>query len=167
MGARRYQNFMMRGKRYADADVAALDLDVTATTVRKHLRDGTPDLCGAGKSGVDPMPVAVRGKRFKSPQAAADYFEVCIDHVYRRLAEGRPDDIGRPAQRGMYLAHPITLGPVKFRSKSEASRELGLGKDYVQRAFARNSKRMIERVIAAAMTYAAKHPSRDAKGESV
>ncbi|MBR9651898.1 hypothetical protein [Thalassovita aquimarina] len=152
---RRHRNLQIRGVIYRDADHAAACLGVTATTVRAHARAGTLDRVGLGLNGPAPMPVSVRGQRFDSPEACAAHFDVGVDHVYKRLAAGRPDDIGLPNRRGQYRAKRVTIGPVRFRSMAEASRELGFGRDYVQRAYQRGSKLMQERILAAAMEYAA------------
>ena len=158
--ARKYRDLVIRGETYRDADHAAAVLGVTATTVRAHARAGTLDRCGAGLSGPVPGPVRVRGVDFASPEACARHFGIGVDAVYRRLSEGRPDDIGRPNSRGIYRARPLRVGPVRFRSMAEASRALGFGEGYVSRAFERDSARMKQRILAAAMAYAARHPDR-------
>ncbi|SFR40589.1 hypothetical protein SAMN04488005_1524 [Yoonia tamlensis] len=155
MTARRHTNLTIRGVTYRDADHAAAKLKVHPVNVRAHARAGTLHRCGAGKSGVEPMPVCVRGVDFESAEAAAAHFGLHISVVYRRLAAGRPNDIGRPNARGQHIAKPVVIGPVSFRSMRDADRALGFGKDYVQKAFKRNSQSMLERVFAAAMQYAA------------
>ena len=162
MTARRHTNLTIRGVTYRDADHAAAELKVHPVTVRAHARAGTLHRCGAGASGVEPTPVRVRGVDFESAEAAAAHFGVHIQVVYRRLAKGRPDDIGLPNERGQHLAKPVVIGPVSFRSMRDADRALGFGRDYVQKAFRRNSQSMLERILAAAMRYsetAAKAPS--------
>lgn len=153
MTVRLHTNLVIRGVVYRDADHAAAELKVHPVTVRAHARAGTLHRCGAGVSGVEPTPVCVRGLDFVSAEAAAAHFGVHIQVVYRRLVDGRPDDIGLPNNRGQHIAKPVVIGPVSFRSMRDADRALGFGKDYVQKAFRRNSKSMLERVLAAAMQY--------------
>ncbi|EBA11774.1 hypothetical protein RCCS2_17636 [Roseobacter sp. CCS2] len=154
MGKRKYTDIVINGVTYADVDVAAAALSVHPVSIRQHIRNGTLHRACRGLSGSDPMPVRVRGNLFDRPAQAAAHYDVCIDHVYRHIAAGAPDRIGLDNERGQYRAKAVTIGPVSFRSRAEASRKLGLGKDYVSRAMTRNSKRMLETVIAAAMRYA-------------
>jgi len=164
MTARRYVNLTIRGVTYRDAGHAAAELGVHPVTVRAHARAGTLRRCGAGASGVEPTPVRVRGVDFESAEATAAHYGVHIQVVYRRLAEGRPDDIGLPNARGQHLAKPVVIGPVSFRSMRDADRALGLGTNYVQKAFKRNSRSMLERVFAAAMGYSQTAAKRPASG---
>ncbi len=154
MGRRKYTDIVIQGVTYADVDAAAVALSVHPATIRQHIRHGTLHRVGRGVSGVEPMPVLVRGDLFDSPAHAAAHYGVCVDHVYRHIAAGDPDRIGLDHERGQYRAKPFQIGPVRFRSRAEASRKLGFGKDYVSKAMTRNSKRMLEKVIAAAMLYA-------------
>ncbi|XAT57862.1 hypothetical protein GN241_11120 [Rhodobacteraceae bacterium IMCC1335] len=155
MGGRKYQNIEICGRIYAHADEAGAALGVTGTTVRQHIRAGTLHRMARGLSGPEPMPVRIRGIDYDSPAQAAKALGIGIDQVYRRLADGCPDSIGLRNDRGQHCAKPFKIGPLEFRSLSEASRVLGLGKDYVGRAYRRGSKRMQERVLAAAILHAA------------
>ena len=162
MTERKYRDIEIHGRIYANADEAGSALGVTGTTVRQHIRAGTLHRLARGLSGPEPMPVRIRGVDYDSPADAATALGVGINQVYRRLADGRPDSIGLPNNRGQHCAKPFKIGPLEFRSLSEASRELGLGKDYVGRAYRRGSKRMQERVLAAAISRAAERMNAEA-----
>jgi len=83
------------------------------------------------------MTVQVRGLTFESVPACAKYFGVHRDRVYSALAKGRADSLGLgvgnyvrtkpPAPRGK----PVVLATGTFRSMSEASRDLGMNRDYI------------------------------------
>lgn len=156
----KYTNLEVRGKVYANTNAVAEAFGVTPTTVRRHIQAGTLHRVGLRAFGVEPTPVRIRGKVYGSATEAAHALGVGVNQVYRRLEQGRPDDIGCPNQRGQYLAKQIQIGPLRFRSMAEADRQLGFGKDYVSNAYRRGSKRMLERVMAAALMKAAQQDRR-------
>lgn len=83
------------------------------------------------------MTVQVRGMIFESVPECAKYFGVHKDRVYSALAKGRADSLGLgvgnyvrtkpPAPRGK----PVVLATGTFRSMSEASRDLGMNRDFI------------------------------------
>lgn len=155
MTARKYTDIQIQGMTFPTVEDAADHFGVTGVTIRSHIRAGTLHRLGKGLSGPEPCPVRIRGVTYESPAKAAEELGVGINQVYRRLAEGRPDTIGLPNDRGQHCAKPIKIGPLKFRSLAEASRELGFSEGYVGRAFERDSSSMKEKILAAAIARAA------------
>lgn len=157
MGKRLHRDIVIRGVTYPTIADAAVELGVSASTIRHALLRGTLDRVGLGRRGFDPMPVNVRGTDYPSARHAANALGLTPEAIYRAIAQGRTDTVGsggrcpNPAK-----ARPVRLGPVTFPSMQAASVALGFSRGYIANArfFRRASAQ--ERILAAAMAYAAR-----------
>ncbi|RBO52645.1 hypothetical protein DSD19_13740 [Rhodovulum sp. BSW8] len=159
MATRIYTDLTIRGTTYPDAATAARALGVTPEAVRSAARKGRLDRVGAGRKGVEPMPVRIRGELFADAHAAAARFGVTPQAVWKALADGDPDRIGRPQRRPGRDPHPVEIGGLRFASQRKASRALGFSDDYLSHALTRGGRAARERILAAAMALSARQAS--------
>lgn len=155
MGQRKYQDIEIRGVVYPDVNAAAKALGVSAEAVRIAIRKGTQHRIGTGAVGVEPMRVSIGGQTFENATAAAAHFGVTRHAIYQAINAGRAQGFGKPPRHARLLSKPITIGNIKFSSMDEAGRVLGFGQGYISQVIRRGSKRGHERILAAAMKYAA------------
>lgn len=157
MGARIYQSIEIRGVTYPDLNAAADALGVHPNTVRAARRNGRLHRVGTGRVGTEPLPVRIAGQEFESAQAAAAHFGVAVGTVYSAVCDGDPDRIVRPKRYNPWKSQPFSIGGLTFPSMREASRALGFkSEEYIAKAIKRGSRRGQERILAAAMAYAAR-----------
>ncbi|MBT2130104.1 hypothetical protein [Aliiroseovarius lamellibrachiae] len=155
MGRRLYTNIEVRGVTYKDANAAAKALGVTADAVRIAVRKGTTHRIGTGAVGAEPMPVQVRGKVFGSAREAAAQFGGTPAGVYRAINDGRAQEFKKPLRYNGATSKPISIGSLSFTSMEEANRTLGFGRGYIAKALRRQSKSAMQKILGAAMRYAA------------
>lgn len=155
----------IRGVLYPSCSAAARALGVEANTVRAALRNGTLHRVGTGRVGPVPMRVMIAGKLFDDVYAAARHFDCKPGTVYSAIADGDPDRVARAPRYNPARARPFTVGGITFPSMRVASSELGFSNpEYVSSVIKRGSKRGRERILAAAMRYAVRHPERVERG---
>jgi hypothetical protein len=159
MGRRVHHDLTIRGVTYADAVAAALALGVCADTVRTAARKGTLHRVGTGRVGPEPMRVQIAGRVFTDVHAAARHHGCCPHTIWAALADGDIDRVARKQRYNPRRSQPFEIGGLSFPSKSAASRALGFkDREFIAKALKRNSKRGMQRILAAAMAYAAAHP---------
>lgn len=146
----------IRGVSYPNFSAAGLALGVHGNTVRAAYYKGTLHRVGTGRVGVEPMRVRIAGKDFKNVAAAAKHFGVERGTVYSAISDGDPDRIARPQAYNPWRSKPFKIGDLTFPSMSAASRALGFKSDnYIALVMLRGSRKGREKILAAAMSYAA------------
>lgn len=158
MGARSSdQSVTIRGVTYDSPKAAAAEFGLHPNTVRTARRNGTLERVGTGRTGVEPMRVRIDGQDFDDVHAAAAHFGVAVMTVYAAIADGDPDRIARPPSYNPWKSRPFEVGGITFPSMRDASRKLGFkNPEYIAKAIKQKSKRGRERILAAAMRYAAR-----------
>jgi hypothetical protein len=157
MGKRRYSDINVRGTVYADANAAADALGVNPNTVRTAYRNGTLHRVGTGRVGPEPMRVQIAGQVFDNVHAAAKHFGCCPRTIWAALGDGDPDRVARLQRYNPWKSKRFQIGTLSFPSMRAASRALGFkDEEFIAKAVKRKSKRGQERILAAAMAYAAK-----------
>lgn len=163
MGKRLYADIEIRGRVFATAADAAAHFGVTAQTVRIAVRSGTTHRIGTGAVGPEPGPVRIRGVVYPTAAAAAAALGLTANAIRNAVCENRTETVGLPR---CHLRKPgakeITLAGVRFASLADAERALGLSRGYISHAIQRNRAAARERILAAAMAYAAKAARRAA-----
>lgn len=155
MGMLRYRDIEIDGVVYPDAAAAAAARGVTPETVRIAVRRGTQHRVGAGVTGFEPMPVRVRGAVFDDAAAVAAHFGVTKGAVYSALSRGRIDRLGL---RGPRPGKSFAVCGLRFVSLRAADAALGFRPGYISLALRRKSRPSQERILSAAMIYAARAP---------
>lgn len=158
MGKRVYRDITVRGVTYPDANAAAAALGVSAEAVRIAIRKGTAHRIGTRAVGSEPMPVLVNGQIFESARSAAAQLGLKPSTIYRAINEGRAHRLTGIRRYNGGRSKPVTLGNLCFSSMEQANRALGFRQGYVSLALRRGSKAAKQRILAAAMAYAAAHP---------
>lgn len=153
---------VIRGVRYGDCSEAARALGVTPKAVANARRAGTLDRVGLGVRGKVPMRVRIAGRVFESAHDAAAHYGVTPFAVWQAIHQGDPDRIARGRRRTGTRCKPIVLGGVAFPSQQAASLALGFGRCYVSHVLASGCASRMDRVVAAAMAYAARRDRRAA-----
>ena len=159
MGKRLYQDIEIRGTVYPDVGAAAKALGVRPDAVRLAVRKGTAHRIGTRATGVEPMPVRIRGQVYPSAKVAAQALGVRVSAIYMAMAKGREDALGLPRRYNGAKSKEFSIGGLSFPSQNAASRALGFrNPEYVTRVLQRQSASGFERILGAAMAYAAKNP---------
>jgi hypothetical protein len=161
MGKRRYRDIEIRGTVYPTVQDVADALGVTPRAVTMAIRKGTTDRIGTGAVGSEPMPVRIRGRVYPDAGAAAKALGVTRGRIHQAINRGHEDRVGLPPSHNGARAKPVRVGGLDFPSMAAASRALGFRSEYLSRVMTRGSKRGRERILAAAMAYAAKNPGQD------
>lgn len=156
----------IRGVVYPGPKAAAQALGLHPETVRTAIRKGTLHRCGTGRVGPEPMPVRIAGRTFADARAAAAHHGVAPATVWAAVCDADPDRIARAPRWKPWRARPFTIGGITFPSMLEAERALGLTAGYIRTSIKRGSKRGYERIVAAAMAYAARAAQPDQKGKT-
>lgn len=99
------------------------------------------------------MLIKVRGVTYSSVKEAAEALNVSFHSVYSALDRGGLDKLGL----GKTKPKPITIGDTTFRSMTQASIALGLGRSYLEWANRDGGSKAKERVTFAVMSYIAKN----------
>ncbi len=148
----------IRGVTYANFSEAARALGVNPNTVRVAYYNDTLHRVGTGRTGPEPMRVKIAGQVFNSAHDAARHFGCCPSTIWSALADGDPDRVARPQRYNPWKSKPFKIGTLSFPSMRAASRALGFkDEEFIAKAVKRKSKRGQERIMVAAMHYAAKH----------
>ncbi len=148
----------IRGVTYDNFSDAARALGVNPNTVRAAYRNGTLHRVGTGRVGPEPMRVQIAGQVFDNVHAAAKHFGCCPHTIWAALADGDPDRVARPQRYNPWKSKRFQIGTLSFPSMRAASRALGFkDEEFIAKAVKRKSKRGQERIMVAAMHYAAKH----------
>ncbi|WP_208348733.1 hypothetical protein [Pseudaestuariivita rosea] len=98
----------------------------------------------------------VRGVIYADAHAVAAAFGITASTVRDHARAGTLDrcGLGNEGKTGQFQPKPFVIGPLCFASLAEASRALGFGRNYINRANKTNSLAMQERILGAAMRYA-------------
>lgn len=163
----------IRGVVYPNLPAAAKACGVTDAAVRSAMRNGTLHRVGLRKPGREPLPVRINGREYKSAAAAAKHLKCTKAAIYQAVSCGREDRVAIRKTYNGGPSKPIKLGTLSFSSHAAASRALGFKSGFLSRALSRGSKRGWQRILAAAMTEAArrdrlfiKEKQRDARSEN-
>lgn len=163
MGKRLYADIEIRGRVFATAAEAAAHFGVTPESIWTARRRGTLHRVGTGAVGAEPCPVRIRGTLYPSARAAARALGVTPGAIHQALNDGRQDSVGLgPRCPNPHRARPVVLGGVRFSSMAAADRALGFEPGYIAHAIRRKRVAARERILAAAMAYAAKAARRAA-----
>jgi hypothetical protein len=150
MVSRRHRDIVIRGVTYPTTQAAAAALGVSDNTVMRAARLGRLDGVGLGKTGPVSGSVRVRGKIYPSIRAAAKALKLTYATVWFALEQGREDRVGLAFKRPG-RSTPVQIGPYRFASRVEASRQLGFADSFVGQALRRKSKAGRQKILAAAM----------------
>lgn len=161
----------VRGQKFETVAACAAHFGLSKNHVRLFSRLGKLDRLGLkgsnGKGGRNPSPetrmrVKVRDMEFRDVYECAAHFGLSVSSVYSALSAGTIDRLGLGARgpfKGSHNPHrskPVQIGPFKFRSMLDASRQLGLSDSYVRRAINGYSGYHMAKVMDAAMALSAK-----------
>lgn len=156
MGKRLYTNIEIQGMTFATVRDAVPYFGVSANTIRAAIRAGTTHRIGTGQSHPEALPVRIRGVTYPTVKAAAKSIHVTTKAIYQALSANRIDRVGLPTfVENPNNSKPVTFGPVRFRSMSEADRQLGFSANYISKVMRRRQKSGMQRIMAAVMAYAA------------
>lgn len=152
----------VRGVTYESRRACAEALGVSVKTVHSASSTGRTEFIGLGNRNPNPyeLPVCIRGKTYKSIKSAAKAIGVKPCTISTALARGTIDRVGIGKGKGSKKAlggrkaKPFSIGPVKFQSCREASRELGFCDNYVSNVLRLNTPARMQNLMAAAMSYA-------------
>ena len=98
------------------------------------------------------MLIKVRGVTYNSVREAADALGVSFHSVYSALDRGGLEKLGLGTTR----PKPITIGNTTFRSLTQASLALGLGRSYLEWSMRGGGQKAKDRVAFAIERYKAK-----------
>lgn len=142
----------VHGVEYPSIRAAARANGVSDSAITAARIKGTLHRVGSGRTGVEPMQVMIGGVVYQDAKTAAQALGVAIATVYDAIRLGDPDRIVRPRTYNPSTSHPITIGPLKFRSKREAARQLGFkNPEYVSKVIRSGSRRGWQKILSAAM----------------
>lgn len=161
MGKRLYRDIEIRGTVYPTVQDAADAFGVTPRAVTMAIRKGTTHRIGTGAVGPEPLPVRIRGRVYPDAGAAAKALGLTRHAIHLAIAEGREERVGLPPGHNGARAKPVRVGGLDFPSMAAASRALGFRSEYLSHVMTRGSKRGRERILAAAMAYAARNPGQN------
>lgn len=163
---RKYRDITVRGVTYPTVQDAARALGVTPNTVYAAMHNGTLDDCGLGKVHPKPMPVRIRGRVYDTARDAARELGVPRQSIYAALRRGTVDNVGFGVAPDHAPIPPrvFKIGGMSWPSRRAASLALGFERNYISRAYSRNSTYQKQRILAAAMRLRAEQDAMSGKG---
>lgn len=147
------QPVTIRGVTYPSYCAAARAFGVTVQSVRKMAVAGRADRIGIGQGKKERMPVRIRGVDYADAYAAAAAHGVTVYAVWTALWSGTIDRVGMSRGSGH---KPFSVGGLTFPSRREASVALGFRPNYISEFLRKPNRVGRERILAAAMRYAAR-----------
>lgn len=151
-----YTDIEIRGVVYSDVATCARAFGVTETTVRRAILANRQHRLGLGRAGKEPMQICIRGTVYADARAAAVALGVTPGAIWQALHTGRIDRVGLPRRFTDCGEIPFVIAGLSFSSMAAASRAFGFNSGYVSNVLRSGSTRRMERLIGAAMAYAAR-----------
>jgi hypothetical protein len=155
---RRYRDFEINGRRFANLAAAAKHFGVCTGRIEQAVRAGNTSMLGKRRRPFE-MQISVRGQVFPNAQAAADAFGVGRSAVYAAIYRGEIDRLGLPPRRVLNNIRAFTIAGLSWPSEAAACRALGLRRDFICRMRQRDSETMRQDLIGAAMRFKAAQDS--------
>lgn len=162
MARRRDIPVEIRGQHFASEQAAADHFGISRRHVQNARRGGWLDQVGLGRGWKPQMRVRIRGRDFETVDEAARALKCSRGTIWQQVWRGNPDAAGLGKARQPANARPVTIGPLRFASMAEASRELGFSRAYMSNVMRRGSKPGMQNLVAAAMRLAAERDRRAA-----